>query len=253
MLEKNPANNVRFMKPKRVSTTNAFTDDEVQKILQLPNLHTKIGAQHYAILMILFYCGLRRSELCSLRTTHLFKERGHQLLRLRGKGNSERVIVLVSAVWHAIEFLFMITGRAFSKDQYLFMPLKNNRTKDLKKSLDDSSVFYIVKKYANLAGISKKVSPHSCRATAISNARDHQISDRAIQEFAGWSSPDMITRYDKRKTAIEDSAAHAISYGGHEKNHKVSKYLKDPIQKSLIKSEQKIPRRPSKKTPEQCQ
>ena len=39
------------------------------------------------------------------------------------------------------------------------------------------------------------------------------MPDRAIQEFAGWSSPDMITRYDKRKTSVTDSAAHGIFYG----------------------------------------
>ncbi len=64
-----------------------------------------------------------------------------------------------------------------------------------------------------MAGIQKRVSPHSCRATAISNARDREAPDRAIQEFAGWSSPEMIVRYDKRKTAVEKSAAHMISYG----------------------------------------
>src|SRR6185312_13425713 len=98
-------------------------------------------------------------------------------------------------------------------DEYLFIPLRNNRTGVLNKSLDPSMIFYIVTRYAKLAGISNRVSPHSCRATAISNARDHHVPDRAIQEFAGWASPDMITRYDKRRTAVEDSAAHSISYG----------------------------------------
>ena len=74
-------------------------------------------------------------------------------------------------------------------------------------------VFYIVTSYAKKEGIANRVSPHSCRATAISNARDRNVPDRAIQEFAGWASPDMITRYDKRRTSVEASAAHAISYG----------------------------------------
>jgi hypothetical protein len=78
-------------------------------------------------------------------------------------------------------------------------------------------VFYVVRRYAKLAGISNRVSPHSCRATAISNARDHHVPDRAIQEFAGWTSTDMITRYDKRKTAVEDSAARAIAYGAEDR------------------------------------
>ncbi len=44
-----------------------------------------------------------------------------------------------------------------------------------------------------------------------------QVADRAIQEFAGWSTPNMITRYDKRKTVFEKSAAHVIDYGSEDR------------------------------------
>tara|TARA_Y100000590_G_scaffold462068_1_gene625234 strand:- start:3053 stop:4285 length:1233 start_codon:yes stop_codon:yes gene_type:complete len=223
ILEKNPVSRVRFLKPKRLSTTQAFTDEEVVKVLKKPNLHTRIGAQHYAMLMILFYCGVRRSELVSIRTSHVSMERGQPILRLFGKGNKERIVVMVDAVWNAIRYHLKISGKKMEKDQFLFTPVRNNRTKDLKKPMDPSMVYTIVTRYAKEAGITKKVSPHSCRATAISNARDHQVSDRAIQEFAGWASTEMITRYDKRKTAIEESAAHSIRY--HESSQKKEREL----------------------------
>ncbi len=218
ILDKSPADGVRFLNPKRISRTIGFSDEEVKKILSLPNLHSKTGALHYAILMVLFYCGLRRSEVCALRTVNIGVERNQNVLRLRGKGNSERMLVMVPAVYNAIKYYFYITRRSFdSADTFLFAPLKNNRTGEIKKPLDPSMIFYVVTKYARLAGISNRVSPHSCRATAISNARDHHVPDRAIQEFAGWASPDMITRYDKRKTSVEDSAAHSITYGSEER------------------------------------
>jgi integrase/recombinase XerD len=213
LIEKSPAENVRFLNPKRISRTNAFSDEEVVRILKGPNLHTRTGAQHYAVLMVLFYCGLRRSELCELRTSSVGRERGHPVLRLRGKGNAERVIVMVPAVWNALQHYFLITRKDPSADGFLFSPIRNNRTGVKEKGLDPSMIFYLVTRYAKLAGVANRVSPHSCRATAISNARDHQVPDRAIQEFAGWASPDMITRYDKRKTSVENSAAHAIRYG----------------------------------------
>ncbi len=213
VIEKSPAESVRFLNPKRLSTTSGFPDDEVKKLLALPDFHTRTGSQHYAILMILFYCGLRRSEVCALRMPNIGKERGHAVIKLIGKGNSERVIVLIPPVWNALEHYFRITGRERTFDQPLFTPIRNNRTGVLLKQLDPSMIFYIVTKYAKQAGIAHRVSPHSCRATAISNARDHNVPDRAIQEFAGWSTPNMITRYDKRKSSIEKSAAHAIQYG----------------------------------------
>lgn len=212
-LVKSPVDGVRFMNPRRLSRTAGFTDEEVVRVLSAPSLHTRTGAQHYAVLMVLFYCGLRRSEVCALRTSSVQVERGQPLLRLRGKGNSERIVVLTEPVWNAIRYYIKITGRDPRRDQPLFSAVRNNRTGEKGKSLDPSMIFYIVKKYAKQAGVANRVSPHSCRATAISNARDHQVPDRAIQEFAGWSSPDMITRYDKRKSAIEKSAAHAIRYG----------------------------------------
>ena len=214
IVSKNPADGVRFLNPRRLSKTVGLSDEEVRRILGLPDLHTRAGALHYAILMVLLHCGLRRSELCALTNASVGTERGHQVIRLRGKGNSERVIPLVPPVWNAIRWYRRISFREDGvTEEPLFTPVKNNRTGDLGKALDPSSVFYIVAKYARLAGVTQKISPHSCRATAISNARDRNVPDRAIQEFAGWSTPDMITRYDKRKTAVEKSAALAIHYG----------------------------------------
>jgi site-specific recombinase XerD len=213
ILTKNPAENFRFLNPKRESTTIGFSDDEVIQVLAIPDLHTKTGSMHYAILMTLFYCGLRRSELCSLRTSDIGFERGHHFLRLKGKGNVERIVVLLEPVWNAIHFYLKMNHKKIETDQFLFSPIRNNRTGISNKAIDPSMIFYIVTRYSKLAGIKKRVSPHSCRATAISNARDHNVPDRAIQEFAGWATTTMITRYDKRKTALEKSAVHSISYG----------------------------------------
>ncbi len=212
-LVKNPAEGVRFLNPKRVSRTQGFSDADVVQVLKQPDLHSRTGSLHYSVLMVLFYCGLRRSEVCELRTTNIGFERGNRVLRLRGKGNAERLIVIPEPVWRGIEHYFYIAGRVFAVDDFLFRPIRNNRTGVKEKPLDPSMIFYIVAKYAKSAGVAQRVSPHSCRATAISNARDHHVPDRAIQEFAGWASPDMITRYDKRKASIENSASKAIRYG----------------------------------------
>ena len=221
-IAKNPAEGVRFLNPKKISRTIGFTDEEVRKLLLVPDLHTRTGSLHYAILMVLFYCGLRRSEVCELRTSSLGLEREHRVLRLRGKGNAERVVVMVPPVWRALKHYLIISRRTLEGDEPLFAPIRNNRTGILNKGLDPSMIFYIVRKYAKAAGIANRVSPHSCRATAISNARDHNVPDRAIQEFAGWASPDMITRYDKRKSAVEKSAAHAIVYGSEDRTMPVA-------------------------------
>jgi integrase len=140
-------------------------------------------------------------------------ERGYRFFRLRGKGNAERIVVIRNPVWKAIQYYARMNRKDLNSDQPLFTPVRNNRSEKVNKPVDSSLIFYIVRKYARLAGIAHKVSPHSCRATAISNARDHNVPDRAIQEFAGWSTTTMITRYDKRKSSLEKSAVHSIDYG----------------------------------------
>lgn len=205
----NPAEGVRFLNPRRLSRTIGFTDEEVRRLLDVPDLHGRSGSMHYAVLMVLFYCGLRRSELCALTMNQLGEERGHRVVRLRGKGNVERVLVVPPLVWRAIAHHFRMNRLEPGADPSapVFPGARPARP------IDPSLVFYIVTRYARLAGIANRVSPHSCRATAISNARDRGVSDRAIQDFAGWASPDMITRYDKRRTSIEKSASLAIRYG----------------------------------------
>jgi len=217
IIEKSPATQVRFLSPKRVSKTLGFTNQEVLSMLSAPDFHTRTGALHRAILAVLFYCGLRRSELCAIRLNQWQQERGHSILRLQGKGNRERVVVLPPVVVKGLEHYLKITGRVRENEgeRFLFLPVKDRLKRSsvgLDKPLDPSMIFYIVRRCAKLSGVQSKVSPHSCRATAISNARDHQVTDRAIQEFAGWTSPSMLTHYDKRRTAIDQSASLAIQY-----------------------------------------
>jgi site-specific recombinase XerD len=219
LIDRSPAEGIKFLNPVRLSKTEGFSNEEVLRILRLPDRHTRTGSQHGAILAMLFFCGLRRSELCELKLAHLAKERGHSVIRLRGgKGNRERIVVIPPAANQELEHYLAITQRRRKIDardtalEPLFTAVRARMGRMSLRPLDSSTIFYIVRKYAKLAGIERRVSPHSCRATAISNARDRSVSDRAIQEFAGWTSTSMITNYDKRRTAVEQAAALAIDY-----------------------------------------
>jgi integrase len=83
----------------------------------------------------------------------------------------------------------------------------------LDKPLGPNAITYIVTHYAKKAGVLQKVSPHSCRATCISNALDKKATHRSVQYLAGWSTPLMIQRYDKRREELKNSAAFVVDYG----------------------------------------
>ncbi len=214
--QENPSLWVKNYRAKTESPTQAFTDLEVAEMLSIPNERTPSGLMHSVILHLLFFLGLRRGELAQLQAKHLgwIRNGDHKVLVLRipGKGDKERLLPMPRKVEDLLLRYLEKKGLEIGQEAYLFTPVKNNVTKLKDKPIASQAVYYIVKRYAQRAGVDRRVSPHSCRATAISNALDHAASHRAVQEMAGWSSPLMIERYDKRRTALQDSAVHLVDY-----------------------------------------
>lgn len=215
-VRENPGRWVKNFRAKTESPTQAFSDIEVAQMLRMPNTRSLSGHMHSVVLHLLFYLGLRRGELVALKASHLgwgrVGDSSVLTLRIPGKGDKERILPLPERT-HAILLGFLEKrGISIGDDAPLFSPVKNNFTKIKDKPLDGQAIYYIVKKYAQMAGVDRRVSPHSCRATCISNALDHSASHRSVQELAGWSSPLMIERYDKRRTALKDSAVHVVEY-----------------------------------------
>lgn len=215
-IRENPSPWVKNFRAKTESPTQAFSDEEVARILALPSRRSRSGRMHRVILYFLFYLGLRRGELVALKASHLGRGHldGEEILTLRvpGKGDKERILPVPSQVAAALGEYLVDEGIRSGDDRFLFSPVRNNRTHVKEKPLNSHAIYYVVKKYARLAGVEARVSPHSCRATCISNALDHAASHRAVQQLAGWSSPLMIERYDKRRTDLRRSAVHVVRY-----------------------------------------
>lgn len=215
-VKENPSIWVKNFRAKTESPTQAFTDIEVADMLSRPSSRSESGHMHGVILHLLFYLGLRRSELVSLQAKHLGWARSGDstvlTVRVQGKGDKERILPLPEKVRKLLETYMEKRGLEIGGEGYLFSPVRNNVTGVKAKPIATQAVYYIVKKYALKAGVDRKVSPHSCRATCISNALDHSASHRSVQQLAGWSSPLMIEKYDKRRTALQDSAVHVVDY-----------------------------------------
>lgn len=215
-VRENPSLWVKNFRAKIESPTQGFTDAEVAKMLTLPNQKSASGLSHALALHLLFYLGLRRSELTALRLEHFGRGVGGGeewvTLRVPGKGDKERILPLPAPVLPVLERYLERFRLDYGQDRYLFQPVRNNLTKQKDKPLHPHAVYYMVRKYARQAGVESRVSPHSCRATCISNALDHSASHRSVQQLAGWSSPLMIERYDKRRTDLQQSAAHKVNY-----------------------------------------
>ena len=210
----NPAQLVKGYPQDQESSLKGLSDDEARNILSIPNRNQQAGSLHQAILHLLLYMGLRKGELIQLRMGDLAEERGIAVLKVRGKGHKVRILPLTPVVKSSLEWYFKACRRDSTQmEEPLFIPTKNPRTKTLIKMMNPHAITYIVKRYATKAGVLKKISPHSCRATCISNALDKKASQRSVQHLAGWSTPLMIQRYDKRREDLHHSAAYLIDYG----------------------------------------
>ncbi len=225
-LKENPAIWVKNFRAKTESPTQGFSDSQVARVLDMASRYTASGLQHSLVLHILFYMGLRRSEIVAIRCSHFGQARVEEnvvtTLRVQGKGDKERILPVPDKVLDLLKEFLARNDLAIGMDRYLFRAIKCNvprgasanprKNEDTDLPLNTNTIAYIVKKYAKKAGIDAQVSPHSCRATCISNALDQGATHRSVQQMAGWSSPLMIERYDKRRTSLKDSAVHIVKY-----------------------------------------
>ena len=225
-MKENPAIWIKNFRAKTESPTQGFSDAQVARPLDMASRFTRSGLQHSVILHILFYMGLRRSEIVAIRCSHFGQQRVEEdvvtTLRVQGKGDKERVLPVPEKALEVLELYMERNNLAIGMDRYLFRAVKCNvpssvfqkvRNSKIEDSpLNTNTIAYIVKEYAKKAGIDAQVSPHSCRATCISNALDQGATHRSVQQMAGWSSPLMIERYDKRHTSLKDSAVHIVRY-----------------------------------------
>jgi integrase/recombinase XerD len=221
LIENNPLDLVKLPRAQTEEPTEAFDDDEVVKMIAAPDTSTYKGSLHRLMLVMLFHLGLRRSELSQIKLGDIIQDRGHVVLKILGKGSKYRYLPLSKEMQNEInahlervkKFNYILT-----KTDYLFKTdLKN------KKPIDGSNIYRMLVRYARQCGITKRVSPHSCRATVISHLLDTQhtpIRDVAI--FAGHSQITTTERYDKRRQNLDQSAAYQVEFEEKKKEKKVS-------------------------------
>lgn len=210
----NPASLVKGYPQSQESSLKGLSDLEAREMLEKPNRNSRSGSLHWAVLNTLLYLGVRKGELIGLKIGDLSEERGTKVMKVRGKGHRIRILPMTLPVQLAIQNYLDICRRDMTETEApLFTPTKNPRTKTMIKPLNPNAISYIVIRYARKAGVLKQISPHSCRATCISNALDRRATQRSVQNLAGWSTPLMIQRYDKRREDLKNSAAFLVDYG----------------------------------------
>ena len=179
ILEANPVRAISSPRvPKRLP--NYLELEEVEALLAAPDLTSPQGQRDRAILEVLYASGLRVSELVSLNLRNVNLYRGE--IRVWGKGAKERVALLGEPACRALK-RYIEDGRpkllrGNKPTNALFLNRSGGR-------LSTRSVSNILDKYAKLAGLGRRVTPHIIRHTFATHLLDGGADLRTVQELLG--------------------------------------------------------------------
>ena len=166
-------------KPTRLPT--CLSIEEVEALLDAPNMKSLSGIRDKAMLELMYASGLRVSELLNLEKANLNLKRG--IVTIYGKGAKERKVPVGDfAMEYVVKYLNEVRGKFHGdKSKYLFL---NRSGKPL------SRFYFIrqVKKYALEAGIDKEISPHTLRHCFATHLLEGGAQLRTVQEMLGHSN-----------------------------------------------------------------
>ena len=159
-----------------------LSTEEVNLMEQSIDLSKWEGHRNKAIIEVLFSCGLRVSELVSLKLSEIYEDEG--FVRIMGKGSKERLVPISGSaleqlhLWYEVRKAMNIKA---GEEDYVFL---NRRGSHLTRTM----ILIMIKQQAAAAGIHKTISPHTLRHSFATALLEGGASLRAIQAMLGHES-----------------------------------------------------------------
>lgn len=159
------------------------------------------GMRDAALLAVLYGCGLRRAETVALNLDDYDTVAG--TLRIRGKGNKQRLTPVVGGVVTNLTDWLAQRGR---RPGPLFWGTGN---RNQKRRLTTQAVYKMLRTRAKAAGI-ERLSPHDLRRSFVSDLLDRGADIATVQKLAGHASVTTTARYDRRGEEVKRKAAEML-------------------------------------------
>lgn len=180
--------------PEVLSTT------EVDMLEDSIDLSKWEGQRNKAIIEVLFSCGLRVSELITLKLSDLYVD--ERFVRVMGKGSKERLVPISGKAIKELNYWFIDRNGMKIKpgeEDYVFL---NRRGAHLTRTM----ILIMIKRQAEIAGITKTISPHTLRHSFATALLEGGANLRVIQEMLGHESiatTEIYTHVDTTKLREE--------------------------------------------------
>ena len=174
---------------------------EIDDIINAIDLSKPEGQRNRAMIEMLYSCGLRVSELCNLKLSHLYLSEG--FIRVTGKGDKQRLVPISQRAIAELEAYRIDRDRINIKAGYSDFVFISERRK---KSLSRIMVFHFIKELAAAAGITKSISPHTFRHSFATHLLEGGANLRIIQAMLGHESiatTEIYTHIDRTRLRQE--------------------------------------------------
>ena len=181
LIIENPTETISSPRPWR-KIPNVMSIEEVDALINAPNILTLAGIRDLAMLELMYATGLRVSELVSMKISAIDLDVGY--LRSLGKGSKERIVPIGDIAKNAIEIYIVKARLLFQKkggSDGLFLTRRGN-------SMTRQSFWKIIKKYSIKANIKTDVTPHALRHAFATHLLERGADLRSVQMMLGHSN-----------------------------------------------------------------
>ena len=159
-----------------------LSQPDMSKLVSAPAGDSLLEIRDRALLELLYACGLRIAEACSVRLENLDEEGG--VIRVTGKGNKTRLIPVGRAALEALKFYLtnarpkLVSPRSGAE---IFLSVRGHE-------LTPARIWQLVRHYAKIAGIEESIHPHQLRHSFATHLLAGGADLRIIQEMLGHAS-----------------------------------------------------------------
>jgi len=163
------------------SLPKSLTEQDVELLLNAPDVQTSLGVRDRTMLEVLYATGLRVSELVSLSVAQVSLDMG--VVRVMGKGSKERLVPLGE---EALDWIrrYLAEGRpvllAGKLSDALFVTHRG-------EGMSRQMFWYLIKRHAKQGGLHKSLSPHTLRHAFATHLLNHGADLRVVQMLLGHS------------------------------------------------------------------